>query len=343
MSKSPHRRPATFKLDDPAVILREAGEDAMRLARGTVQITPDPDPAQFPVPIEQILPPAKRGWRWGPLLWSALGGLIALGTGVSVLRLIDDLFALNAGLGALGLTLAAAALIAVGAIATREVRSLMRLATIERLHTRAAAALVSDDRDEGRAVVAELMTIARSNPRLARARADLDQHDGDIIDGADRIRLAERELLTPLDTEARRIVSAAAQRVSVVTAISPRAAIDILFVAVAALRMLRQLAQLYGARPGTLGLLKLIRQAVAHLAITGGVAASDSLIQQMLGHGIAAKLSARLGEGILNGLLTARLGLAAIDVVRPLPFASLPRPALSDLAKDLLSRRSEDE
>ncbi|HWX58554.1 DUF697 domain-containing protein, partial [Bradyrhizobium sp.] len=45
----------------------------------------------------------------------------------------------------------------------------------------------------------------------------------------------------------------------------------------------------------------------------------------------------------LNGLLTARLGLAAIEVTRPLPFAALPRPALSDLAKDLLRKRENEE
>jgi putative membrane protein len=63
----------------------------------------------------------------------------------------------------------------------------------------------------------------------------------------------------------------------------------------------------------------------------------------MLGHGIAAKLSQRLGEGVLNGLLTARLGLAAIDVTRPLPFTALPRPALAGLAKDLLRKRDGEE
>ena len=78
-------------------------------------------------------------------------------------------------------------------------------------------------------------------------------------------------------------------------------------------------------------------------AITGGMAVGDSLVQQMLGHGIAAKLSQRLGEGVLNGLLTARLGLAAIDVTRPLPFTALPRPALGDLAKDLLRKRDGEE
>jgi putative membrane protein len=44
----------------------------------------------------------------------------------------------------------------------------------------------------------------------------------------------------------------------------------------------------------------------------------------------------RLGEGVLNGLLTARLGLAAIEVIRPLPFAALPAPSLTDVAGNLL-------
>jgi putative membrane protein len=48
-------------------------------------------------------------------------------------------------------------------------------------------------------------------------------------------------------------------------------------------------------------------------------------------------------EIVLNGLLNARLGLAAIDVPRPLPFTALPRPALGDLAKDLLRKRDGEE
>jgi putative membrane protein len=79
-----------------------------------------------------------------------------------------------------------------------------------------------------------------------------------------------------------------------------------------------------------------MRLCVAHLTVTGGLAIGDSMMQQMLGHGVVAKLSTRLGEGMLNGLLTARLGLAAIEVTRPLPFVALARPALGDLAADLI-------
>src|SRR5260221_3849018 len=340
--KTPHRRPATFKLDDPGVIVMDP-EDASRPARGTVHITPEADPAQLPVPIDVPLVPVRRGFRWGTLFWAATGALVLLGLGLGIVNLIEDLFARSESLGFLGLAFAAAATLALIVVIAREAFGLARLATIERLHRRAADVLLSDDRAASRAVVADLVKLAHQNPQLARARAALQNHTDDIIDGADMIKLAERELMSPLDQEARRLVSSAAQRVSVVTAVSPRALIDVLFVFVASLRMIRQLALLYGGRPGTLGMIRLMRHVIGHLAITGGMAASDSLIQQMLGHSIAAKLSQRLGEGVLNGLLTARLGLAAIDVTRPLPFTALPRPALADLAKDLLRKKDDEE
>jgi putative membrane protein len=340
--RSPHRKPATFKLGDPGVIVMD-GDDASRPARGTVRVTPESDPALLPVLVEAEALPTPRGFRWGMLFWSAIGGLTLLGLGLGVTQLIEDLFARSEGLGFLGLGFAFAAALAFVVVVTREAFGLMRLATIEKLHFRAAAVLASDDRAESRAVVQELLKIAHQNPHLARARAALLGHADDIIDGADMIRLAERELMTPLDSEARRLISQAAQRVSIVTAVSPRALVDVLFVFAASLRLIRQLARLYGGRPGALGMIRLMRHVISHVAITGGMAASDSLIQQVVGHGLAAKLSQRLGEGMLNGLLTARLGLAAIDVTRPLPFTALPRPALTDLAKDLLRKREGEE
>jgi len=342
MSDRPkQRRPATFRLDDPGVVVIDA-EDAGKPARGTVQIRPDHEPAQLPVPIAAPAVP-RRGFGWGTMFWTGIAGMVVLGLGLGVAHLIEDLFARSESLGILGIAFAAAAALGLGVVTLRELTALVRLATIEKLHERAAGVLLSDDRAESRAILRDLLRLAHRNPRLARARTALEGHAGDIIDGADMIRLAERELMASLDAEARRLVSSAAQRVSIVTAISPRAAIDIVFVFVAALRLIRQLAYLYGGRPGALGMIRLLRHVIAHLAITGGMAASDSLVQQMLGHGIAAKLSERLGEGMLNGLLTARLGLAAIDVTRPLPFTALPRPALTDLAKDLLTKREDAE
>ena len=105
------------------------------------------------------------------------------------------------------------------------------------------------------------------------------------------------------------------------TAISPRAILDVLFVVAQIVRLVRRIAEIYGGRPGLLGLIKLARSIGAHIAITGGMAVGDSLLQQLVGHGIASRISARMGEGVLNGLLTARVGLSALAVCRPMPFS----------------------
>jgi hypothetical protein len=63
MSDRPkQRRPATFRLDDPGVVLIDADE-AGKAARGTVQITPEPDPAQLPIPVEAPAVP-RRAFGW---------------------------------------------------------------------------------------------------------------------------------------------------------------------------------------------------------------------------------------------------------------------------------------
>lgn len=326
----PRRKPAAFDVDDPRLVIE--ADEPLRA-----------DTAAFDDSIQtgavarlEPAPHSRRGVPWMALFWSACSGLLLMVLVLGITRLVEDLFARSAWLGAAGLGLAVLAGLALAVSIVREAVALIRLNGVATLRRRALAVVESDDREQGRALVADLIGQARRIPQLARARTRLADHMTDIIDGRDLVRIAERELMGPLDAEARRLVAAAGKRVSVVTAVSPRAAFDMLFVLINALALIRRLAGLYGSRPGKLGVLKLFRRVVTHLAVTGGIAVSDSVLQQVVGHGLAARLSARLGEGMLNGLMTARLGLLAIDLVRPLPFYDLPRPTLNDLAGQLL-------
>jgi putative membrane protein len=328
------RKPAIFSVDDPRLVIARPEEAPRPPAETIVEMPADNLPA--------VMTPRKRRVPWGTLFWSALSGLAAMALGLAVTNLVEDLYARAPWLGAIGLALALLAGLALLVVVVREIVGLARLATVESLRQRALSVIESDDRDGGRALMADMLSLTKRIPRLARGRARLEQHGADIIDGRDLVRLAERELMSPLDIEARRLVVSASKRVSVVTAISPRAAVDMIFVLINGLRLVRQLAVLYGGRPGALGVLRLLREVMAHLAVTGGVGMADSLMQQVIGHGLASRLSARLGEGMVNGLLTARLGLLTIDLVRPLPFHELPRPALNDLASTLL-RSAEAE
>jgi putative membrane protein len=82
---------------------------------------------------------------------------------------------------------------------------------------------------------------------------------------------------------------------------------------------------------------------LAHLAVTGSIAVGDSFVQQIVGHGLAAKLSAKLGEGIVNGMMTARIGIAAMETTRPLPFIAAKRPGLGDFLSALTSFATRKE
>ncbi len=204
--RTPYRRPATFKLDDTGVVVT-GPDDESRPARGTIHVTPEDDAPQLPAVVEPALIPRQPRFRWGTLFWGAVGGLVLLAGGLAVTQLIEGLFARSDGLGILGLVLTSIATLSFLVIGAREAAGLMRLATIEDLHRRAAAVIASDDHHESRDVLRDLLKIAHQNPHLARARATLKNHAGDIIDGADMIRLAERELMSPLDQEARFLIS----------------------------------------------------------------------------------------------------------------------------------------
>ena len=142
--------------------------------------------------------------------------------------------------------------------------------------------------------------------------------------------------MTPIDARARALTAASARRVALVTAVSPRALVDVAFVIYESVRLAGAIAALYGARPGLFGFFRLTGAVLSHLAVTGGLVLTDGIVEQLVGQGLAAKLSARLGEGVVNGLMTVRVGIAAMRVVRPLSFAVLSQPTVRDFIPDLV-------
>ncbi|WP_046868302.1 TIGR01620 family protein [Microvirga massiliensis] len=321
------RPPRAVRLDDPAitrgsVILEDEPMDAIEQAEAAV------------VPVSE-----RRRAPWGTLLFSAVSGLVLLALGLAINRLIFDLLATAPALGWIAIALAALAAIALLALVGREFLGVLREERIEKLRTAAVEAIGVRDHTAAKRVASQIATLYA---RRSTTRAMTPVHEDEILEPDDRLALAEHIYLAPLDEQAKRAIAAAAKQVSLVTAVSPRAIIDVAFVIYAATKLLRTLARIYGGRPGFVGFLRLARSALDHLAVTGGVAVGDSLLQQVLGLGLAARVSAKLGEGVLNGLMTARFGLAALAVCRPLPFIREPAPKIGEVAGELLARAKDD-
>jgi putative membrane protein len=228
-------------------------------------------------------------------------------------------------------------LLALGLIILRELAALSRLARVDAIHRAAEAALGAQDLKAARAVTRRLISLYTHRPETAPGREVLARREGDILDADGLFALTEAELLAPLDAAARREVEAAARSVAGVTALVPLALADVAVALTQNVRMIRRIAEVYGGRAGTLGSWRLTRSVMTHLLATGAVAVGDDMIGSLAGGGLLAKLSRRFGEGVVNGALTARVGIAAMEVCRPLPFRALRRPRVTGILQRALA------
>ena len=308
------------------------------------------DPGTAPPPPDDDLPPpegramqmALRAGRARLSLWARLGlsaviGFIALVVSVNAWDFVTSLVARNTVLGILALVLLAGVAVAGLVMALREWAGFRRLRRIDTLRRQAQEARETATRASALAVITALdrLYTARSDMRWARAR--LTEMAPDQLDSEGLLALAESTLLAELDARARREVESAARQVALLTALIPLALVDVLAALVTNLRMIRRIAEIYGGRAGTLGSLRLLRGVIAHLLATGAVAVGEDMIGSVASGSIISKFSRRFGEGVVNGALTARLGIAAMDICRPLPFQALPRPRTSQVMSRALS------
>ena len=295
---------------------------------------PAHDPSSAPaVPDLLDAAPASlrvaRGSRWGRLVWGAVTALLGLIVSVAAW---DFVTALTERVPALGY--AAAGLLGVVALAAlglvwREVTGWRRLQQNEALRAQAASALQGADHKAA-------VGVARALSRLYAGRADLrwsadklpaqlaDQQDADGI-----LAVCETTLMAPLDTQARAEIEAAARQTALLTALLPLPLIDVLAVLVTNVRMIRRVAEIYGGRAGMIGSLRLLRGVMAHLLATGAMAVGEDMLGSMASGSVVSKLSRRFGEGVVNAALTVRLGIAATEICRPLPYRILPKPRTS--------------
>lgn len=331
MSSSRERRePRSFSPDDPAVLVEPVP-----------QVEPSPDLPQNAADDAGLVQPTlsdigRRGLRWGALLATALTGAMTLALGAWFAKFVSAALARDDWVGTLTSAFLLVAAFAGVMLVLRELVGFSRLSRLGRLKRDIAAALAERDRRQEKRTALRLIELYAGRPQLAWGLRRIREHARDVHDPGELFVLVEREVLTPLDLEARRVITRSAKRVATVTALSPILLIGVGYVLVENVRLLRMLATLYGGRPGTLGALRLARMVFTHIVATGGIAMTDDLLGQFLGQDLLRRLSRRLGEGAFNGALTARVGLAAVEVLRPLAFTSSAPPRIRDILAEVL-------
>lgn len=313
-----------------------------------------PSPASAPPPVEPASIPEARatahaiaisagsGWSLGRAALMALGSLLMLWIGISITDFATGLFARAGWLGWLATGLLGLFVVLLVVICLRELAALARLGRVEKLHAKANDAVETGSIQAADEVIAGLQRLYQSRSDLEWGRDRLKAALPNTPDSSGKLAVAERELMAPLDKAAEQIVIRTSRTVAAATALIPLALVDVVAALTGNLRMVRKIAEIYGGRAGWFGSIRLMRAVAAHLIATGAVAVADDLIGPLIGGGVLSKLSRRFGEGAVNGALTARVGVAAIEICRPLPFQELARPRASALVlRALQAWRSE--
>jgi len=280
---------------------------------------------------------ARKSSGLARMFWALLLALIGFGLSVAAWDFVAAMIGRNTYLGyaAIGLTgLFVAVLIL---LAIREWLGFSRLKRLDRLHRAAENALTASDLTAARDVTKRLTTLYQDRPDTEWGRAEFAEKSNEMFDADGVLALFETNVIQPLDKQAIREIENASRQVATVTAIVPLALADVAVALTANLRMIRRIAEVYGGRSGALGNWRLTRSVFTHLVATGAVAVGDDLIGTLAGGGIMAKISRRFGEGVINGALTARVGVAAMEVCRPMPFVAQRRPAVTGLVKRALA------
>ncbi len=285
-------------------------------------------------PLPSLEPARRRNpaWRW--LKTSAL----ALFLGVVVLDLalfLNGLFERSLALGVVFSFLIGATAAALISWIGFEIRQIHKLANVEAIRVHAAEAMSRDGHGGALSFIAEARRMLADRPAVAKRFDRLEDMVLETMSDRDALDLFRREILLPLDAEAYAAVRRAAQWTAIGVSASPIAGLDALIALWRSLRMIRQIAEAYGLRPGPIATLSLARRILTGAAGISVVDVMGDLWAQHLGHRVAGLISAKLAEGVYAAIRVARLGLLAMGACRPVPFAPEDEPSLSRLRTEI--------
>lgn len=259
--------------------------------------------------------------------------LLGLGVLVVGLLLIDlstfvaARFAQSPLLGWLTLLVVASGVGGIGWWIASEVRAVLRLKSVAGVQQRFDGRLDRLSRQELDAAVAAVTDSLGSSPRirlLVRAfELQRQPHDG----AARTAALFEDMVLRPLDTAADNAVWRAVRDVFGMTALSPSSLIDSLAFIARALRLVRDVAEVYGHRPGIAGTRYLVRRILIEASVSGVSSSVSTMVSRMLGHW-SAKLVGEVATAGLSAQRMHRIGRLAVAACRPI------RPPGSDADGD---------
>lgn len=274
------------------------------------------------------------GWAW----WTAAGLTVLLAL-VQWYQFVSDSWQQSflQGGAAIGLTLCGGGLLARALLQGWFLRRRARQLTA--LRNEATQLQASLQYGQAQSWLTRAKAMLTHEPAATQFRADPQLSD------AEQLVLFERLVLQRLDQSAQQLVRQAAGQTCLAVAVSPLALADLALVSWRSISLVRQIGEIYGVRLTLWQRGVLVKAFLQALFWTGSSELAIDLAGDALGAELSSKLSARAGQGVLAGLLVARLGYYAIGQFRPICYstpAGGTKLLITDLVQQLLKRPKAD-
>ncbi|PJC88008.1 TIGR01620 family protein [Vibrio sp. HA2012] len=279
---------------------------------------------------EIIRPDGKRKWRTGGIV-TAFAGLIGWQTVDTVMSAVQNGDWLSIGWSAFIASLAGLGLTAIG----RELWKLRKLRRHFSVQEQGEQLQGSDSIGRGRGFCQKLAKqshLAEEHPAFERWQNSIHGAHSD----SDILAMYDGMVLSLQDKQARKLIARFASEAAVLVAVSPLATADMLLVAWRNFKLIDRLADIYGVELGYWSRIRLFRLVLLNMAAAGVSEVVTDTGMDLLSVDLAGKVSARVAQGFGVGLLTARLGIRAVSLLRPIPWHNDNRMRLSEIRKQLI-------
>jgi putative membrane protein len=318
-----------------------------RLVLEQEPVTP-PGPAPLPRTELQAhtddsapLPLAAEGGRRpgeGPLPRTLLTGLALTGS-LLLLHTLHALYTLLTESPLLGIAWSIAFALVLGAGARATWRMWHKFRTLKRqqnMRIRAEHLLAHHGVSEGIAFCERLAREAgvqgSAEYRRWKELVNATHNDREVLQTYGRV------VLTAADARALERVSSHAGDVAVMVAVSYFPVVDMLLVLWRQLKLVEEVSAAYGMDPGYWGRIRLLRTVLRNMALAGAAEIATEVGVEVLGAGVAARLSGALAQGVAAGVLTARLGLRTMDACRAIAWEPEQRPRLRQVTGGMVEK-----
>jgi len=140
--------------------------------------------------------------------------------------------------------------------------------------------------------------------------------DEKVLMSDEVLSVLDEKLFSLLDKKAYEIISKYSTQTALSTAISPVALIDMLLILSRSWAMISEIAKLYGFKPNFTGKMILLKRVSFNLVFASITDLASDYLSGIVGTSVLSKLSYHSAQGLANGILTARVGVASVRACR---------------------------